>query len=285
MTMSITRLTLLLLMFGAAGCIDFKETGKNLGSGLSDGIKQNADTVGARLGAGVVQGARDTLTSTETQQRLNKMLDDLGQALARQAAASRDSLLGASTKRWIEDLRSSLIGATTQEQLARLRDELLGAKTAGFLRDSLRSAASGLRDEMLGGKTQAAIDSIIASAITTLSEQYREKMQPIVHQEEGFVQKNASTLLWMAGGVIVVVLVAAGIIFMRRKKDQHLLGLLTNQIHDIPRQDAYDELVARIQRNAQNQGLEPRLQQVLRDYGLLGESSWKPRQPSSEKGR
>jgi len=282
---SIMRLSVLLLIFCAAGCIDFQGAGRDLGSGLSDGIKQNADTVGTRLGAGVVQGARDTLTSAETQQRLNKLLDDLGQALARQAAASRDSLLGASTKRWIEELRTSLIGATTQEQLGRLRDELLGAKTAGFLRDSLRSAASGLRDELLGGRTQAAVDSIITSAIATLSEQYREKMQPIVHQEEGFLQKNASTLLWMAAGVIVVVLAAAGIIFMRRKKDQRLLGLLTNQIHDIPRQDAYDELVARIQRNAQNQGLEPRLRRVLRDYGLLEESSWKPRQPSAERGR
>ncbi len=268
------RLHLVLVTLCIAGCVDFQQSGRNLGSGLSEGIMQNADTVGSRLGAGLVKGLRDTLTSMETRRRLADMVDDIGIAFAKQAAASRDTLLGEYTKAWLDSLKTVLIGSATRRQLGELRDELLGKQTTGFLRDSLSSVSASLRDALLGAGTQAAVDSIIASAIATLSQQYREKMQPVVHEEAGFVQRHASMLLWLAGGVVAAVLVVAGVVFMRRKKDSALLGVLTNQIHAMPGQDAYDELVSRIRARAKESGVEPRLRAILRDHGILGETSW-----------
>lgn len=258
------------------GCIDFEQTGKNLGAGLSDGIKQNADTVGTRLGAGLVRGARDTLTSAETERRLGALVEQVGRTLAQQVAASRDSLMGEYTRVWIAQLKDELLGKRTRTQLGDLRDELLGPKTTAFLRDSLATVAAALRESLIGAKTEAAVDSIVAGAVYTLSKEYRDKMQPIVHQEEGFAQRHASALLWTAGGVIAAVLVVAGIIFVRRKKDRSLLGLLTYQIHRMPTQTTYDELVARIQSKAQEAGLEPRLKEVLQEQGILGKENWRP---------
>ena len=257
-----------------AGCAVFKNAGSDLGAGLSDGVKSNADTIGTKLGSGVVQGARDTLTSEETRKRLTALVDQVGATLARQAAASRDTLLGEYTRAWIDNLKQSLLGAQTKEQLGAIRDELLGPKTTAFLADSLRIAVAGLRNELLGATTQSALDSIISRSLTTLSQTYRDKMQPLVRGEESFVQRNITAILWTAGGLVAGILVLGAWVQAKRRKERGILDLLTYQIHEIPEQKAYDELVTRIRRKAQELGLEPRLQELLRERGILGKEAW-----------
>ncbi|MGA9121080.1 MAG: hypothetical protein WB699_17075 [Bacteroidota bacterium] len=257
-----------------AGCAVFKNAGSDLGAGLSDGVKSNADTIGTKLGSGVVQGARDTLTSEETRKRLTALVDQVGATLARQAAASRDTLLGEYTRAWIDNLKQSLLGAQTKEQLGAIRDELLGPKTTAFLGDSLRIAVAGLRNELLGATTQSALDSIISRSLTTLSQTYRDKMQPLVRGEESFVQRNITAILWTAGGLVAGILVLGAWVQAKRRKERGILDLLTYQIHEIPEQKAYDELVTRIRRKAQELGLEPRLQELLRERGILGKEAW-----------
>ena len=73
---------------------------------------------------------------------------------------------------------------------------LLGPKTAAFLGDSLRMAIVGLRNELLDATTQSALDSIISRSLTTLSQAYRDKMQPLVHRERGILGKEA----WVTPG-------------------------------------------------------------------------------------
>ncbi len=69
---------------------------------------------------------------------------------------------------------------------------------------------------------------------------------------------------------------------MRRKRERRILDLLTYQIHEIPDQQAYDELVTRIRRNAQEQGLEPRLREILAERGILGQENWvRPATPAN----
>lgn len=257
-----------------AGCAVFKDVGSELGTGLGDSIKANADTIGTKLGAGVVQGARDTLTSAETQKRLTALVEQIGATLARQAAASRDTLLGEYTRAWVESLKENLLGVQTKAQLGALRDELLGPKTTAFLGDSLRMAVAGLRNELLGATTQSALDSIISRSLATLSQAYRDKMQPLVHDEESFVKRNITAILGTAGGLVVGILILTALLQARRKREREILDLLTYQIHEIPEQKAYDELVARIRRKAQELGLEPRLQELLRERGILGKEAW-----------
>jgi hypothetical protein len=257
-----------------AGCASFKDAGSGLGTGLSEGLKVNADTIGIKLGAGVVQGARDTLTSAETERRLTALVDQLGASLARQAAASRDTLLGEHTRAWIDSLKNSLLGARTKDQLGILRDELLGPQTNAFLKDSLRMAIAGLRDELLSSATQTALDSIVSRTISTLSHAYRDKMQPLLHEEEGFVKRNITAILCIAGGIVLVVVIVAALLQYRRKKERNILDLLTYQIHEIPDQKAYDELTARVRRKAQELGLEPRLRELLQKRGILGREEW-----------
>jgi len=257
-----------------SGCANFKEAGSDLGTGLSEGVKVNADTIGSRLGAGVVSGARDTLTSAETQRRLGELVDRLGESLARQATASRDTLLGEYTRAWIEGLKNSLLGAHTKDQLGLLRDELLGARTNAFLKDSLRIALAGLRNEVLSSATQAALDSIIDRTMATLSRSYRDRMQPVLHEEEGFLSRNITGILVAAGGIVAAVIVIAVLVQLKRKKERNILDLLTYQIHEIPDQKVYDELTTRIQRRAQELGLEPRLRELLKKRGILGGEEW-----------
>jgi hypothetical protein len=198
----------------------------------------------------------------------------LGERLTQLAAASRDTLLGDYTRTWVDSLRNSLLGTGTQARLGALRDELLGRKTAAFLDDSLRNAIAGLRNELLGASTQTALDSIVSRTMATLSQSYRDKLQPLVHEEEGFVKRNISAILFGAGGVVACVVLLAAILQARRKQERNILDLLAYQIHEIPDQHAYDELVTRIRRKAQELGLEPRLQELLRDRGILGKENW-----------
>ena len=264
----------LFLSFLAAGCINFKDIGSDLGGGLGSGIKSNADTIGANLGSGLVRGARDTLTSDRTRQQLDSLLQSLGSALSRQAAASRDTLFGEYTRAWLDRVKTDLIGARTRSQLGSLRDELLGARTNSFLTDSLRRAVGGLRDELLGASTQVALDSLIDKSLATLSQTYRERMQPLVRDEESFLRRNVTSILWVAGGIVAGVIALATILAILRKRERRLLDLLTYQIHEIPDKRSYDELVSRIRRKAQEEGVEPRLRKILSERGILGSDSW-----------
>jgi len=73
-----------------------------------------------------------------------------------------------------------------------------------------------------------------------------------------------------------IVLIAAWFLFKRGKKYQSILGLITCQIHEMPDQSSYDDLVRGIRRRSQEAGYEPRLRQILDKHGILGPESWQP---------
>ena len=262
------------------GC-SFNQWGRDLGSGLMEGVNSKADSVSGRF----VAGGLDTLAAATTRARLDSMINHLGETLSKQVAATRDTLLGDYTRLWVQRLRHDLMGEATQQQLGQIRDELLGARTRlliGHLRDELlgdstRDKAVLLRNELLGAATRSAVDSLIHGAIATLSEEYRNKMQPLVHGEESFVKRNATELLWTAGGVIALLLGVVGLVFVRNKKNRTLLQLLTYQIHEIPDQQLHDELTHRIRRKAQESAVEPALRDILMKQGILDTENGRPR--------
>ena len=259
----------------SAGC-SMMQIGKDLGEGLGSGIQGEADTIGSS----VVRGVRDTLTSQQTRRQLDTLLADLGSALADQARRTRDTILGDATRAWVEKLRDSLMGARTREQLAAIRNELIGTATRNHLAalrtellgDSTQRLVGAMRNQLLGSDTKADIASIIDTAMVHVAMQFGTNLRPLLQQELSFVQKNATILL-----VILAVLACGivGFVFMEKRKTLKLLQTLTFQIHQIPDQNAYDELVRRIQRSAQEAGLEPQLRKILNRQGILGKEGWR----------
>ena len=60
-----------------------------------------------------------------------------------------------------------------------------------------------------------------------------------------------------------------------------MVALLTKQIHDIPDQQVYDTVTARIKNEAVTAGLEPTLRKVLKENGLINTEAWKKPTPGT----
>ena len=259
-----------------AGC-SFKEMGKDLGAGLAEGAAMTADSVGGHL----VAGAVDTLSARETREKFNRVIDELGQALAKQAMATRDTLLGEYTRVWIRQLKQDLLGAETAVQVGALRDQVLGLRTRfllGEMRDELlgdstEEKVGALRDELLGPATRTAVQAIVDSAMVGLVRRYRQDLRPELDAQRSFVERNATWFLLMVAGLSVGVI---AFVWWQKRKYRKLTTLLTYQIHEIPDQGMYDQLTRGVQKKAQEVGAEPLLRRVLTDQGLLGSTAWHP---------
>ncbi|HTR98677.1 MAG TPA: hypothetical protein VML00_02940, partial [Bacteroidota bacterium] len=88
------------------------------------------------------------------------------------------------------------------------------------------------------------------------------------------LRRNVTSILWVAGGIVAAVIALSTILAILRKRERRLLDILTYQIHEIPDKRSYDELVSRIRRKAQEEGVEPRLRKILSERGILGADSW-----------
>jgi hypothetical protein len=301
----------ILLAILAAGCINFRQTGRDLGDGVTESLLLRSDSLAALTGK-IVRSVRDTALARETQIRLAAIVGELGDSLLRQASLARDTLLGDYTRLWVARLKDDLLGASTRKQIGGLRDELIGLRTQAYITglrdellgrrttalvgdlrdellgprtnnqlmtlvsslrdeligDSTRARAGLLRDELLGPGTRSAIDSIVLATLKRTGE--------FSEEQQGFIKRNATALLWTAGGVIVAILGAAAFFFVRNRKQQTLLEVLTHQIHKMPDQASYDDLTARIHDRAQEAGVEPYLRKMLVNHGTIGPENWKP---------
>lgn len=121
------------------------------------------EDIAAYTGA-AVRGMRDTLTNDQSRRMFASLVDTLvrqaGSGLARQTGALRDTLLGAGTLAFVEELKRSMF-AELRGTTGALRDTMLGLRTRlllGALRDDLlgartRGSVAALRDELLGTAT------------------------------------------------------------------------------------------------------------------------------------
>jgi hypothetical protein len=269
-------LLLCTLAVGLYSC-SFKEIGKDLGGGLAEGAATKADSIGKHL----VAGAVDTLSAQETREKLNTVIDELGEALAKQAMATRDTLLGEYTRVWIKQLKQDLLGAETVAQVGALRDQVLGLRTRimlGEMRDELlgdstKGKVGALRDELLGPATRTALQAIVDSAMAGLVRRYRQDLRPELDAQRTFFERNAIWFLLMVAGLSVGII---GFVWWQKGRYRKLAAILTYQIHEIPDQGAYDRLTRGVQKKAQEAGAEPLLRKVLTDQGLLGAAAWHP---------
>ncbi|NIR52751.1 hypothetical protein GWO43_29445 [candidate division KSB1 bacterium] len=273
-------------------CGTFKPVGSNLADGALEKVRSDGPATISAIGKATETTLRDSLLTEALEVRLSEVVSTATDSVTRRLVAIRDSLLGEYTALWIKSLRNEVLGEATKVQLAAIRDELLGPNTQellgglanGLITDSTLAGVGHIRDELLGPNTSSAIDSIVSSAITTLETGYREKLQPLVREEEGFLKDNITAILLTAGGVIAGLLVLAGVIFIKGRRNRRISELLTYQIHQIPNQDSYDELTQRIRAQAQEIGLEPHLRKLLQERGILGTESWTPSGNGKDEG-
>jgi hypothetical protein len=272
------KIVLLSIMTVALCGCSFTEIGKDLGGGLAEGAATKADSVGKHLVAGVV----DTLSAQETRGKLNTVIDELGRALAKQAMATRDTLLGEYTRVWIKQLKEDLLGTETADQVGVLRDRIVGLRTRillGEMRDELlgdstKGKVAALRDELLGPATRGAVQAIVDSAMAGLVRRYRQDLRPELDAQRSFFERNATWFLVLVAGLSIVVI---GFVWWQKGRYRKLAAILTYQIHEIPDQGAYDRFTRGVQKKAQEEGAEPLLRKVLTDQGLLGAAAWRPR--------
>lgn len=249
--------------------------------------------MGKNLAAGLHEGITDSSFREDLKNLLDSVIQGAGWSANRSALALRDSLLsekwflftrqlvedlsGAKTKSNLTQLREVLVGDTArlkikrllaealdevlnernQAKLGRMRDELIGAKTEAQL--------SVLRDQLLGPRTNAAIKAIVDTAMMTIAYRVRHDVKEAVGENASFLQKYAGRLLILVGVIATVIIL---LVWRNRQKYLKLVTVLTSQIHDIPNQDAYNDLTSRIKRSAVVTGVEPTLRKVLKENGL-----------------
>lgn len=266
-----------LFFFGCGSTLDRIE---QIPEKLTGSLKRDADTIGMKLGSGLIVGVRDSLTGDKSRQELTRFIDSLvatlGSSARKEAPRLVDSLLGEYLQ-----VRLHEIGGVAREELAAVRNELLGARSRILLqelRDSLLgngtvSRAGALRDELLGPATNTALRSIVDSAMVSLVNRYKEDLAPALRGDFDLFKDYGKELLITLGAIALVIV---GYWWMQARKYQRTVAVLAQQIHEVGDQEIYDDLTSRIQRRAQEEGVEPVLRKTLASHGLLGAESWRP---------
>lgn len=282
-------LLLLLIAMSTTGC--FRSIGHDFTTGAAEGLLTKDSALNAmtsRLAGQVVAAARDSLITPQFSRQITATIDSIfehvGIGARREVAALRDTLLNRYLVDLVAEIRSAAIGSGARADIDALRAELIGRKAQRDLEalmmtvlgDTTLSRVTALRDELVGSGTSARIDTLISHAITQLASDYRSKLQPLVREEGGWLQKNATTLAWINGGIIAALLLLAGWLFRKYSKYAKMLNVITYQIHDMDNANEYDDLTERISKKSKEVGVEAELRSMLKDRGLLDDSTPQP---------
>jgi len=257
-------------------CSGCASIGEDLGKGLISGVNQQADTLGGKLGGGLVTGARDSLTNAETRQKLAELLTMLGDTLNAQVRSLRDSLLGSYLQLWLQAVRNDLLGPATRRQIAALRDELIGANTREHVKqlrneilgDSTKAFIGAIRDELLGARTRSAVDSLVEQAIASVEKGYRDKIRPLAREEEGWLRQNITTVLVIVGAIIAALMALGYYVNLLKQRNRKAVAVVTREIENIDDKKLQESLKKRIQEKATREGIEAHLHAIIKEEGL-----------------
>ncbi len=275
--------TLLSLCLLFSGC-SLQKYGTQVGNGLA----ATTDSIGRNL----VAGLREELTSPVTQRKLAMFLDsllaNLSDTLGVKAGHLEDSLLSPKVLRWADSLVSTVTGHKLQLNMQALQATLVGKTKKDvlemkgafdqLLRDILSDNTRGkiglIRDELLGPKTNIALTKIIDTAVAhivdsslnLISMKLRRDINPIFKEDASFVHRNAVWLLVILGAIAAAIII---LVWRNRQKYLRMLAIVTKQVHDIPDQQVYDQVTAKIKSDSIVAGLEPDLRDVLHKNGLI----------------
>ncbi|MEZ0542866.1 hypothetical protein [Fibrella arboris] len=142
---------------------------------------------------------------------------------------------------------------------------MLGAALDSLTSSSGRAKLAAFRDSTLNEATQRKLQQTISTALEPTLDTLTARIRSIVHDDLPVVQKYATQFLLGLGGILSAII---GWVWYQRRRYAKLVQLLTNQIHRIPDAGSYDQLVQHIQRQAQQERLEPLLRETLSQQGI-----------------
>ncbi|MDX1407237.1 MAG: hypothetical protein R3330_03860 [Saprospiraceae bacterium] len=290
--------------------------GKNLGTGLSEGVSTNASDIGRNVIGGVNQGLAEDSLKNELKDLVTEVLAAVDASLNEQLLPNLNidtvtnklyySLIG-----YLENdtLQQALNGVfnSVGSNLETLISRVIGSATSRANQQQINAFIAGIINEDLGNKLQASLTGILDSVLTRqgaldltaniLNDSLTVGLQTLVDSllmtvarripeiTEGakeplsFFKKQAEELL------ILIALLALGIIayiWNQRRKAQKVARVLAHQINDIPDEKTFNELTTRIQQEAISVNAEKDLRKMLSDNGMLGKEAWLSKKQKAE---
>jgi len=267
---------------------------EKIGHDLTKGVSTQTDSIGRTL----VAGAMNELTSPATRRKVSLLLDSIltqfTDSLNLRTRTLEDSLLNRKVLVWADSLIQTLTGSKMRINMDSLQGILVGKTKrdvlqmrdgfsqllAEVLSNNTKNRFGLMRDELLGAKTNAALVKIIDTAVIhivdsamhRISERFRTDINPQLTRDISFVSKNATWLLITLGAIAAVIIF---LVWQNRKKYLRMVAIIAKQVHDIPDQQVYDLVTAKIKQNSVATGLEPDLRKLLAKNGLIADTSWK----------
>ncbi|MBL7827202.1 MAG: hypothetical protein JNJ57_11255 [Saprospiraceae bacterium] len=245
---------------------------KNAARSAVAGVEQGAPA----LLKGVLQGLKGAIDTLDPDiQKIMRTIDSLGTLSADQLdkISQKIDLQVAQLKSDLkdEDLKKFLLG-TVEELTGKLKKETRSALSDmiqqtldDLTTDNSREKIKIILDQWLGKETQDKAQALVNAALKPTLDTLLGRIDKIVHKDVPFVQRQANKLLWTLGILSACII---GFVYYQRRKYARLVNLLTYSIHKIPSKDMYDELTKRIQDDAQRDGMESFLREVLKEQGL-----------------
>ncbi len=296
-----TFIVLLIAAWALLSCNSLKTA---LNRGLQDqNRKVVLDSIGKKLGKGVVHGATLELSSDTTAQRMGVFLNNLTDSVTtstrimmdslfqndiriKQAVAgimdtfkvSMDSVFYQLQENDLKDLMLSLNQRIRELPLAnaghRLRESLIGQDALQDLlviRDSLlgihtQRMAKGFMGEMVNEESTDRLQAAIRESMDPTIDKIFDRLDNSTERGLSFAQSNINQIL------ILLSLLAAGIIyFFKYQKDKYndLVRNLTLEIENMSDEEAQKQLKKNIRNKTTASKLEPLLRGILIDQGIV----------------
>jgi hypothetical protein len=242
-----------------AGCVNFRSAGRDVVGGAMDELDRRGGT--ASLTRNAAAGARDELTSEESQQKLKALQTAMMQQMTIDAAKMRQELLGEAFRADVDKARAEFL-ENSRRDLNRMRDELLGARTrdaAGAVADRIvgditRENVGRLRDEILGERSRLMAEQLVHQTGSSMQREM-DMMRVRLETEKRGLEDDLRHTLWassifIAGlGAVVVALVAV----VRRR--ERIIEALTEPIQALSDGRSYEDLTRKITERARELGV------------------------------
>lgn len=296
--------TLILLILGTWAFTSCNGLKKALNKGLQDqNRKVVLDSLGKKIGKGVVKGATEELSSDTTAQRMGIFLNNLTDSVTTSTRIMMDSLfkndirikqavagivdtLQVSMDQLFyqlqeDDLKNLMLSINQQIRALpladagnRLRQSLIGKEAIGdlmLIRDSLlgiatRRMAKEFMGEMVNQESTDRMQAAIRETLDPTIEKIFREVNNSTEQGLNFAQRNITQII-----VLLSLLGAAIVFFFKNQRDKYdgLVRNLTLEIEKMDDPEAQKELKRSIRDKATAAKLEPLLRGILIDQGIV----------------
>ena len=301
-------LTFLLVLTAAWATMSCNGLKKALNKGLQDQNRKIVlDSLGKKLGKGVITGATERLSGDTTAQHIGKFLNNLSDSVTYNTRLMMDSLFqnDVRIKKMVagvmDTLRVEMDAVFYQLQEDDLKmlmlslNEQIRALPVATVGNNLRESLIGqqaiedfmnLRDSLLGTSTRDMTKSFVKEvldddATDNLKVAIRESLTPTIDKifdrfdnstEQGlsFAQSNINQILMLVG------LMVAGLLAFhnyQKKKYTDLVKNLTFEIENMSDEEAQKRLKKNIRKKTTEKSLEPLLRSILKNQGIIKEKA------------